>query len=84
MSYQPLTAPIYKTRDCRRCKGTGQHSNYGGDTRCFDCKGTGAEQIESGSRPMTAEEIAAFVDYQHGLAFVEDRARARAARRAAR
>jgi DnaJ-class molecular chaperone len=76
--------PTYSSRTCRRCRGTGQHSNYGGDTRCFSCKGTGSEQVQSGTRPLTPTELAAVVDYAHGEAFVEDRARARAARRAAR
>jgi len=78
------TMPTYRTATCRRCKGTGQHSNYGGDTRCFSCKGTGVESVESGRRPMTAGERAAWIDFAHGEAFREDRARDRAARRAAR
>jgi hypothetical protein len=78
------TAPTYAPRTCRRCKGTGEHSRYGDDTRCFNCKGTGVEMAENGRRPLTADELASWVDYQHGEAFVEDRARARAARRAAR
>ena len=78
------TVPTYSPRTCRRCKGTGQFSNYGGDTRCFNCKGIGSELVESGTRPMTAEERASWISYEHGLAHVENRARDRAARRAAR
>lgn len=78
------TMPTYTTKTCRRCKGSGQFSNYGGDTRCFDCKGTGVVQVESGQRPMTAEERESWIGYLQGEAYVENRARDRAARRAAR
>jgi hypothetical protein len=78
------TKPTYAPRTCRRCKGSGQHSNYGGDTRCFNCKGTGIEQVENGQRPLTAEEHASWMSYLMGEAYVMDRVRTRAARKAAR
>ena len=78
------TVPTYRPATCRRCKGTGQHSNYGGDTRCFDCKGTGVVQVESGTRPMTADERKAHDDFMAGVAAREARDAARAARQAAR
>jgi DnaJ-class molecular chaperone len=78
------TMPTYGPRTCRRCKGTGQHSNYGGDTRCFNCKGTGIEQVENGRRPLTAEELASVERYQAGIAAREAREAARKARREAR
>lgn len=78
------TMPTYRTRTCRRCKGTGQHSNYGGDTRCFNCKGTGSEQVESGQRQLTAAERESWMAYLMGEAYRMDRERSRAARKAAR
>lgn len=81
---QEPTAPVYTARTCRRCKGTGQHSRYGDDTRCFNCKGTGVEQVESGQRPLTAEERDKWISYLMGEAYRMDRERDRAARKAAR
>jgi hypothetical protein len=78
------TMPVYGPRKCRRCKGTGHHSNYGGDTRCFSCKGSGIEQVEVGRRPLTADEQEAHDAYMAGVARREARERARRARREAR
>lgn len=78
------TMPTYANRTCRRCKGSGQFSNYGGDTRCFNCKGTGVEQVENGRRPLTADEQASADLYLAGVAAREARAAARAARKTAR
>jgi DnaJ-class molecular chaperone len=78
------TMPTYSNRTCRRCKGTGQHSNYGGDTRCFNCKGAGVEQVESGQRALTAAERESWISYLQGEAYRMDRERDRAIRRAAR
>jgi hypothetical protein len=78
------TMPTYRTETCRRCKGTGQHSNYGGDTRCFGCSGTGSAQVQSGTRPLTDAEAAKVAEYQVGLDARAAREAARHARRATR
>lgn len=83
MTTEP-TVPTYKTQTCRRCKGSGQFSNYGGDTRCFSCKGTGVEEVESEQRSMSADERAKWIGYLQGEAYRMDRERTRAARKAAR
>lgn len=68
---------ITEQRKCRRCKGTGQHSNYGGDTRCFDCKGTGAVAVVVGYRAPTDEETAYAMEFAAGVAAREARTAAR-------
>lgn len=84
MSNDELTAPVYSPRTCRRCKGTGHvnHTFLGG--RCFGCQGTGSEMVESGRRPLTADESAEVAEYQAGIAAREARDAARKARREAR
>jgi hypothetical protein len=84
MEANELSAPVYSPRTCRRCKGEGRvnHTFLGG--MCFSCQGTGSEMVESGRRPLTADEAAKFAEYQAGIAAREAREAARAARRAAR
>lgn len=78
------TAPVYSPRTCRRCKGTGHvnHTFLGG--RCFSCQGTGTELVETGRRPLTADEAANAAQYQAGIDAREAREAARKARREAR
>lgn len=78
------TTATYSPRTCRRCKGTGQFSNYGGDTRCFNCAGSGSEMVESGTRPCTDAEVAKIREFEAGVAAREARAAARAARKVER
>lgn len=76
--------PTYRTTTCRRCKGSGQFSSYGGDTRCFSCKGTGVVEVESGQRPLTTAERESWMAFLMGEAYRMDRERTRALRKAAR